>query len=284
MKSWLVPPVLATVLAFPFPWQGETPEWIEPWLYNARERTQESRDAFAEGRFAEAVEAAERAHRLAPEDPRTQLNLGTTLLAADRTQEALGPLTRAAGRLESELTDADEPPSEDRLGLTATAHYNLGNARLQGQDLPGAVEAFEQALRRDPDHLDAKYNLEVALERLRQQQQQQQQQQGPQGDQGDEPRDTPPSEGGEENPQEQPQPQPEGSPETGQEPQPQATEPEGTEPRRGDPRLPRFEDQPDMTAREAAAILEAVENLEREQRRLEAAERARHQARTEKDW
>lgn len=288
MKSWLVPPVLATVLAFPFPWEGDPPEWIEPWLYNARERTLESRDAFAEGRFPEAVEAAERAHRLAPEDPRTQLNLGTTLLAADRTDEALEPLTRAAERLEAGLADADGPPSPDRFGLAATAHYNLGNAKLRSQDLAGAVEAYEQALRREPDHLDAKHNLEVALERLRQQQQQQQQQQqGSQGDRGDQPRETPPpegSEGGDETQQEQPRPQPEGSPETGEEPQPQASEPEGTERRQGDPRLPRFEDQPDMSAQEAAAILEAVENLEREQRRLEAAERARNKARTEKDW
>ena len=39
-----------------------------------------------------------------------------------------------------------------------------------------------------------------------------------------------------------------------------------------------------MTAEEAAAILEAVENLEREQRREEALEAMRKSARGKKDW
>ena len=39
-----------------------------------------------------------------------------------------------------------------------------------------------------------------------------------------------------------------------------------------------------MTAEEAAAILEAVENLEREARRQEALEAAAAQAKGKKDW
>jgi|GEM_PF-5195250 len=39
-----------------------------------------------------------------------------------------------------------------------------------------------------------------------------------------------------------------------------------------------------MSAQEAAAILEAVENLEREARRQEALEAARKQAKGKKDW
>jgi len=45
-----------------------------------------------------------------------------------------------------------------------------------------------------------------------------------------------------------------------------------------------FRDLADMTAEEAATILEAVENLEREQRRLAAEEAAKEKARGEKDW
>lgn len=44
-----------------------------------------------------------------------------------------------------------------------------------------------------------------------------------------------------------------------------------------------FRDLEDMTAEEASAILEAVENLEREQRRLAAEEAAKEKARGEKD-
>jgi len=39
-----------------------------------------------------------------------------------------------------------------------------------------------------------------------------------------------------------------------------------------------------MTAEEAAAILEAIENLEREQRRQRALEAARESAGRKKDW
>lgn len=285
MKTWIAVPLLVALPALPLPWEGEPPEWLLPWLYNARERTQQSREAYDEGRFQEAVEAAETAHRLAPEDPRTELNLGTSLLAANQAGEALEPLTRAAERLEAHLADAADPPGDDDLRLASTAHYNRGNALLDTRDLPGAIEAYEQALRRNPEHLDAKHNLEVALEQLRQQQQQQQQQQqGQEGGPGDESQQTPPSEGsqGEDENQQQP-PQPEGEQDTGQEPQPTGAS-EDTPPQQGDPRLPRFEDQPDMSAQEAAAILEAVENLEREQRRLDAAQRAREKARGEKDW
>lgn len=273
MKTWIVPPLLALSLALPVPWEGEPPEWLLPWLYNPRERTQASREAFDEGRFPEAVEAAETAHRLAPEDPRTELNLGTSLLAAERTEEALESLTRAAERLEADLPAKGGPPKARKLA--STAHYNRGSALLASDDPAAAVEAYEQALRRNPDHLDAKHNLEVALERLRQQQQQQQrqqQQQPPQGEDGEQPHPTPSPEVSEDQgPQQPPEEPAEGAPESSPPPQ-------------GDSRLPRFEDQPDMSAQEAAAILEAVENLERQQRRREAAERARNKARGEKDW
>jgi hypothetical protein len=39
-----------------------------------------------------------------------------------------------------------------------------------------------------------------------------------------------------------------------------------------------------MSAQEAAALLEAVENLERQQRRKQAAERAQERAAHGKDW
>ena len=39
-----------------------------------------------------------------------------------------------------------------------------------------------------------------------------------------------------------------------------------------------------MTAEQAAAILQAVENLERQQRREQHEQRARSKARVEKDW
>ena len=39
-----------------------------------------------------------------------------------------------------------------------------------------------------------------------------------------------------------------------------------------------------MTAQQAAAVLESVENLERQQRKAEAARRTRRRATGERDW
>ncbi len=48
--------------------------------------------------------------------------------------------------------------------------------------------------------------------------------------------------------------------------------------------LPQFRDLPDMSAEEAAAILEATLNMEREQRRRKALQSASQHRRGKKDW
>lgn len=273
MKIWLpVVLVLASSLPSLPELLREPPAELLPWLYNARERSAAAQDAFLDGNAQAALEAAAAARELAPEDPRTRLNLGTALLAAGQTEQAVEQLTVASQELERSLEGARSEGGGDveQATLASTAHYNRGNALFGAGDLAGAVAAYEQSLRRQPGRADAKFNLELALEELERQQQQQDGQQG----QGDEQQQQP--SGGQE-------PSPE-SPEQEGDSQPQEPQSGEGEPQQGEPRLPEFEEQPDMTAQEAAAILEAVENLERRQRRLEAAQRARQAAGREKDW
>lgn len=275
MKVWLpVVLVLASSLPSLPELLREPPAELLPWLYNARERSAAARDAFDDGDPQAALEAAAAARELAPEDPRTRLNLGTALLAAGQTEQAVEQLSAASRELERSLEEAAAAGDADpkRATLASTAHYNRGNALFGAGDLAGAVAAYEQSLRRQPGRTDAKFNLELALEELERQQQQQGGQQG----QGEDEQQQQPSGGQEPSPE---SPEQEGG--EPQEPQPGQGEPQ---PQQGDPRLPEFEEQPDMTAQEAAAILEAVENLERRQRRLEAAQRARQTAGREKDW
>ncbi len=59
---------------------------------------------------------------------------------------------------------------------TATAHYNKGNALAQLGQFDQAIQAYEQALSKDPNHADAEFNKQL-VEQLKQQQQQQQNQQ-----------------------------------------------------------------------------------------------------------
>jgi Ca-activated chloride channel family protein len=53
------------------------------------------------------------------------------------------------------------------------AHYNRGNALARSGHFPEAIEAYEQALRLDPNDADARYNLDLLREQTRNPQQQQ---------------------------------------------------------------------------------------------------------------
>lgn len=69
---------------------------------------------------------------------------------------------------------------------TADDWYNRGNALARSGELPQAVQAYEQALKQNPDHADAKANqklVEDALEKEKQQQKDQQNSGDRQGEQ-----------------------------------------------------------------------------------------------------
>lgn len=264
------------------------PTWAEEWLYNPRERMGQAVDAYERGKPEEGVEAAETALRLAADDPLVQYGAGTMQLGAGHERRAIERLEKAAKAAAEQAKGKKLPP-----GLAPDAFYNLGNAKLASRDAGGAVDAYKQALRLAPDHASAKHNLEIALREQRKQSQgagggnrqgnrgkqsQGDQQSGRRGGQGA-PDDNPSSQdrqdaqGGDRR-----QPQQSGSQgQPGQAPQPSPNP-------NGDPRLPQFQNQPDMSAREAAGVLQAVENLERQQRQKEAARRAQQSAFKEKDW
>ncbi len=52
----------------------------------------------------------------------------------------------------------------------AAAHYNIGNTYLEEKKYKEAVEAYKNALRKNPQDEQAKYNLSYALEKLKNQQ------------------------------------------------------------------------------------------------------------------
>ena len=220
------------------------------WRYNARGRTEAAIEHQSDGDLEAADRAFGTALGLEPGDPLVQFNAGTASLlsAGDQAVDLLQSAALAA------------PPD-----LKPLAYYNLGNAHFAAEDMPQAVESFKESLRLEPGNLDVKHNLELAQRRLEQQQQQQDQQ--------------PEDEQQEQQDQKQQQQQEE---ERQQQPSPEEQQQQG-QPERSDSPLPEFEDQPDMTAEQAAAILEAVENLEREQRRQQAIEQMKR-AKGDRDW
>jgi len=282
MSGRLLPALLVAGVSLPFPWRLPTPHLpvaVERWLYNPRERTgkaiAESRQG-AEGQ-KRAAETADTALRLAPDEPLVQYDGGTAHLAADDARGAAPLLDRAAQGL-ARRGDRDR---------AATAHYNLGNAHLAAGHAAAAVEAYKQALREAPADRDAKWNLELALrEREREHARIRSPQEGNRGDQGGG-RESSPKGGGDE-----------GSGKSGGQSDPGKGRPQqaGEAPRNGEqgqggaprngqqPKQARFHDLPEMSAAEASSILESVENLERQQRRAQAAEQARRRSAKVKDW
>jgi len=260
--AWLLPLVLIAPEPSGSP-SPAAPSWADRLAWNARERTAKGVEEVEAGAADQAIPAFDTALRLRPEDPLARFNAGTARL--DASDPGAAPLLEGAAR--------------DAQGVLApAAWYNLGNARLAGGDPAGAIDAYREALLREPGHLPSKHNLEVALRELekqqkqqQQQQNQQQQQQQQQNQEGDE---------GEEKQEQQQQQQ--------QRPQNQQQQQDRQENEKQDPNsqppLPQFQDQKDMTAEQAAALLQAVEDLERQQRRDKALDQARQRTKVEKDW
>jgi Ca-activated chloride channel family protein len=252
---------LLLLAALPFGWQPHLPAWVERWLYNPRERTERTLEAWREGDADRAVATAETAQRLAPGDPLTGYNAGTAHLAAGHSRKAVKLLEEAAKNAPA--------------GLAPAAWYNLGNARLAASDPAAAVEAYREALLRNPADAEAKHNLEIALRER--EQQRLRMQGGRQGSRGDRPGD-----------REQSRKPGEGSPSQDQNRAPQdpgrGRQGQQDQPSQQSGRLPNFQNQPEMSSREAANLLSAVEDLERRQRREQAAKRSRQKALKGKDW
>ncbi len=226
------------------PAAADPPPWLEKWLWNPVERTARGIEVFAAGDSAAAVGPLLTARRLAPSSPIAGYNAGTARFVA-----ASGDPERALELLGSAARAAAPE-------LAADAWYNLGTARLAAGDLEQAVAALEEALRRQPGREDAKVNLELALRRASERQ----------PGEGEAPSGEPPPESRE------------------PEDPPPAEEQEPQDPGEEERPLPRFRDLPDMTAEEAAAILQAIENMEREQRREDARRDARTRSGGRKDW
>jgi len=114
----------------------------------------------------EKYDDSEILYRKAQEDTKlpfvTSFNIGDALYKQEKYEEAA-----------SQFLKLSEQESE-KLARAGSFH-NLGNSYLQASKLEESIEAYKNALRKNPNDLETKYNLAFAQDKLKKQQQEQQQ-------------------------------------------------------------------------------------------------------------
>ena len=130
-------------------------------------------EAFAQQDYDGALTAYQQAQEASPEMAEPHYNAANghyRQAAYDQAQHEIEQALVGQERLEN---------------LDQSSYYNLGNTLYQAEQYGAAIEAYKDALRLNPEDLQAKQNLELALRQLQQQQQEQQQQDQDNQDQQD---------------------------------------------------------------------------------------------------
>lgn len=115
--------------------------------------TEDGHDAYAAGRYDDALASYRDAEAAAPDAPEPPYNIGNTLHRLGRYEEATVASTTA-------MNAALDPL------LFGRAAYALGSHAFRRNDLEAARDAWISVLLRDPDDPDAKHNLELTLSLL----------------------------------------------------------------------------------------------------------------------
>jgi len=110
-------------------------------------------------KYKEALKHYDAAAKELPDEAGVQYNRGIALFRLGRYKDAAVALSRATRTVDRKLK--------------SKSFYNTGNAAMEQKRYEDAVEAYKGALRADPAHRSAKWNLELALRLLEQKKKQQ---------------------------------------------------------------------------------------------------------------
>ncbi len=118
--------------------------------------------AYRKSNYEESLRRYRKALERSEGEPRIHYNLGTALLQLGQDEGAREELVRGL--------EAQDPE------LRLRAFYNIGNSLTRSEEdkepsverLQQAAEAYKRALLLDPSRVDAKWNLELTLERIEQ--------------------------------------------------------------------------------------------------------------------
>ncbi len=123
------------------------------------DKVKKGNQAMAGGDYRKALEYYHDAETDFPESPELEYNMAGALHYDGGYEEAVDKYQRALNSID--------------INTEAQAHYNLGNTLFRMQDYQKAIQSYQQTLEINPDDMDAKFNLELARRRLKEQMQQQ---------------------------------------------------------------------------------------------------------------
>jgi len=104
------------------------------------------------GKFKEALEYYEKAVKELPDEPGVHYNLGVALSQLGQLDKAREALLKAS-------------VAQER-SLKLKSFYNLGNVYYEQKKFKEAAGAYTRALQLSPSHAQSKWNLEMALRRV----------------------------------------------------------------------------------------------------------------------
>ncbi|MFC2054086.1 hypothetical protein ACFLV7_07280 [Chloroflexota bacterium] len=131
---------------------------------SAEKLNKDGNSAYAKQAYEEALSAYQFAQIESPELAEPYYNAANSLYKQGMYAEALEQISQALSFAKEET-------------LVENSFYNLGNSSFSTQEWENSIAAYTEALLLNPDDLDAKYNLELALQQLQQQEQQEEQEQ-----------------------------------------------------------------------------------------------------------
>ena len=109
-------------------------------------------EPYARADYAAALDAYTEARGHAPTSGEPYYNAGNALYRMEKFEES--------------LAEYDEALRHAGGDLRSRGFFNRGNSNFQVHQYAQAVEAYKEALRMNPDDVDVKHNLELALKQL----------------------------------------------------------------------------------------------------------------------
>lgn len=243
---------------------------LTPWVQPEKE----ANELYNKGTYDQAAEAYRGLLQRQPVDqdnpnqtlPKLWFNLGNSLAQLGDTEKAIESYDAFK---ESGLSQAFDPTELSK------ADYNKGTLLAQ-QDPEAAIDALKQALKANPQDPDAKHNLEMLLQQQQQQQDQQQDNQNQDQDQNQNENQDQQDQNSDQNQDGQNQDSEQNQDGQNQDPNQQNQPPPQQQPQQGQA--------PSMQPREAEALLDALEQKEKDLLREMKKEAKEQQNRKAKDW